>query len=41
MSLLNAASHGETMLSCFSGSSATPAATVKVTSSLYAIQTAD
>jgi hypothetical protein len=40
MALVNAANHGETSVVCFSSSSATPAATVKVTSSLYAIQVA-
>jgi len=40
MSLINAAGHGETMVAC-SNDTAAPGVTVKVTSSLYAIQTAD
>lgn len=39
MSLVNGAGPGETGVACYSGSSATPAATVSVTSSLYALQT--
>ncbi len=41
MALVNAASPGETAVACSRTSSATPAAIVTVTSSLYALETAD